>query len=47
MKVQEQMLIRQLNHEMRNQAAKLTPAERREKKLKKLQQDSAKHLQVN
>lgn len=38
MKVMEQMQQRVLNHEMRNQAAKLTPQERKEKKTKKLQE---------
>lgn len=40
LKVLQQMQQRVLNHEMRNQAAKLTPKERREKKLRKLQEDS-------
>lgn len=44
MKVQEQMHKRQLNHEMRNQASKRTPQEKREKKMKKLQEDSCKNL---
>jgi U4/U6 small nuclear ribonucleoprotein PRP3 len=46
MKVLQQMRQRQLNHEMRNQAAKLTPAERKDKKLKKLQEDTSKQVQV-
>jgi U4/U6 small nuclear ribonucleoprotein PRP3 len=34
------------NHEMRNQARKLTPEERREKKRKKLLEEKAKELRV-
>lgn len=42
MRVVQQMQQRVLNHEMRNQAAKLTPQERREKKIRKLHEDAAK-----
>jgi hypothetical protein len=35
------MQQRILNHEMRNEARKLTPAERREKKKKKLMEDTS------
>ena len=45
-RVMEQMQQRQLNHEMRNQARKLTPAERREKKRKKLQEDTSRQVHV-
>jgi U4/U6 small nuclear ribonucleoprotein PRP3 len=41
-----QMRQRQLNHEMRNQARKLTPQERREKKRKKLQEDTSREVHV-
>lgn len=41
MKVLQQMQQRVLNHEMRNQAAKLTPQERREKKTKKVRYPKA------
>lgn len=40
------MQQRQLNHEMRNQARKLTPAERKEKKRKKLQEDTSRVVYV-
>jgi len=46
LKVLEQIRHRQLTHEMRNQAAKLTPAERKEKKLRKLQEDTSKEVHV-
>lgn len=46
LKVLEQMKQRQLTHEMRNQAAKLTPAERKEKKIRKLQEDTSKQVHV-
>jgi U4/U6 small nuclear ribonucleoprotein PRP3 len=45
-RVMQQMQQRQLNHEMRNQAAKLTPAERKEKKRKKLQEDTSRQVHV-
>ncbi|CAN0300668.1 unnamed protein product [Discosporangium mesarthrocarpum] len=44
--VQGQVRQRQSNHEARNLAAKLTPEERREKKKRKLQEDTNKDLQV-
>ena len=40
-RVMQQMQQRVLNHEMRNAARKLTPAQRREKKKKKLQEDTS------
>lgn len=40
-RVVQQMQQRILNHEMRNEARKLTPAERREKKKKKLMEDTS------
>lgn len=43
-KVMEQVQARVMNHEMRNQARKLTPAEKKEKKRRKLQEDTS--LQV-
>ena len=43
-KVMEQVQARVMNHEMRNAARKLTPAERKEKKRKKLAEDTS--LQV-
>ena len=46
MKVVEQMQRRRLNHEMRNQAAKLTPAERKEKKSQKAIEDTSRHVNV-
>lgn len=42
----EQMQQRQMNHEMRNQSMKLTPAERKEKKRKKLQEDTTRQVHV-
>jgi U4/U6 small nuclear ribonucleoprotein PRP3 len=45
-RVQLQMQQRQLNHEMRNQARKLTPAERKEKKRKKLHEDTSRQVHV-
>ena len=46
MKVIEQMQKRVLNHEMRNQANKLTPQQRRAKKLRKLQEDTSRGVTV-
>ena len=40
-RVVQQMQQRIMNHEMRNEARKLTPAERKEKKIKKLQEDTS------
>ncbi|KAJ0404771.1 hypothetical protein P43SY_005595 [Pythium insidiosum] len=40
-KVRQQMAQREKNHEMRNLARKLTPEERREKKLKKIKEDAS------
>lgn len=45
-RVVQQMQQRQLNHEMRNQAQKLTPAERKEKKRKKLMEDTSRQVHV-
>mmetsp|Transcript_36427 Transcript_36427/g.67842 ORF Transcript_36427/g.67842 Transcript_36427/m.67842 type:complete len:278 (-) Transcript_36427:82-915(-) len=45
-RVVQQMQQRILNHEMRNEARKLTPAERREKKKKKLQEDTSRQVDV-
>lgn len=45
-RVQLQMQQRQLNHEMRNQAKKLTPAERKEKKRDKLLEDTSRQVHV-
>lgn len=45
-KVIQQMRKRQLNHEMRNQARKLTPQERKEKKRKKCQEDTSRQVHV-
>ncbi|RLN52781.1 hypothetical protein BBJ29_000749 [Phytophthora kernoviae] len=45
-KVREQMAQREKNHEMRNLARKLTPEERREKKLRKIKQDAAGDIHV-
>lgn len=45
-RVLQQMQKRVLNHEMRNQAAKLTPQERREKKLRKRQEDTSRSVSV-
>lgn len=46
LKVIQQMQQRILNHEMRNQAAKLTPKERKEKKTRKLMEDVSKGIHV-
>lgn len=43
-KIMEQMQKRQLNHEMRNLAAKLTPAERKAKMIKKNQEDTSRQV---
>lgn len=40
------MQQRVLNHEMRNQAAKLTPLERAEKRWRKLQEDTSRQVHV-
>ena len=45
-KVMEQMKKRELNHEMRNQARKLTPQERKEKEKKKNMEDTSKCVHV-
>lgn len=45
-RVLQQMQKRVLNHEMRNQAAKLTPQERREKKQRKRQEDTSRGAHV-
>eukprot|EP01032_Pedospumella_encystans_P023532 gene23532-26637_t len=45
-RVLQQMQKRVLNHEMRNQAAKLTPAERKEKRVKKRQEDTSRSVNV-
>ncbi len=45
-RVLQQMQKRVLNHEMRNQAAKLTPAERKEKRVKKRQEDTSRSVSV-
>jgi U4/U6 small nuclear ribonucleoprotein PRP3 len=44
MRVLQQMRQREMNHEMRNQAAKLTPAERKKKRMKKLQEDTSRQV---
>eukprot|EP01038_Epipyxis_sp_PR26KG_P014609 gene14609-19618_t len=46
LRVLQQMQQRVLNHEMRNQAAKLTPKERKEKKIRKLTEDTSKSVNV-
>ncbi len=46
MRVLQQMQQRVLNHEMRNQAAKLTPKERKDKKTKKLHEDTSRSVSV-
>lgn len=46
LKVIKEMRKRQLNHEMRNLARKLTPAERKEKKRKKLTEDTSRQVYV-
>ncbi|KAG1703297.1 hypothetical protein DVH05_008206 [Phytophthora capsici] len=45
-KVREQIAQREKNHEMRNLARKLTPEERREKKLRKIKADAAGDIHV-
>nr|CCA16522.1 U4/U6 small nuclear ribonucleoprotein Prp3 putative [Albugo laibachii Nc14] len=45
-KVRQQVAQREKNHEMRNLARKLTPEERREKKLRKIKQDAAGDIHV-
>lgn len=45
-KVREQVAQREKNHEMRNLARKLTPEERREKKLRKIKEDAAGDIHV-
>ncbi|TDH64975.1 hypothetical protein CCR75_008055 [Bremia lactucae] len=45
-KVREQIAQREKNHEMRNLARKLTPEERREKRLRKIKEDAAKDIYV-
>mmetsp|Transcript_36097 Transcript_36097/g.34146 ORF Transcript_36097/g.34146 Transcript_36097/m.34146 type:complete len:526 (-) Transcript_36097:7-1584(-) len=46
MKVLQQMRQRELNHEMRNLAAKLTPGERKAKRTSKLQEDTSRQVHV-
>ena len=46
MRVLQQMQQRVLNHEMRNLAAQLTPAERAAKRMKKLQEDTSRIVHV-
>ncbi|CAM9669403.1 unnamed protein product, partial [Ectocarpus fasciculatus] len=46
LRVIKEMQKRQLNHEMRNLARKLTPAERKEKKRKKLVEDTSRQVHV-
>jgi U4/U6 small nuclear ribonucleoprotein PRP3 len=46
LRVLQQMRQRELNHEMRNISAKLTPAERKEKRVKKLQEDTTRQVHV-
>ena len=43
-KVMEQVAGRVMNHEMRNQARKLTPAERKDKRRRKLEEDTSKEV---
>lgn len=45
-RVVQQMQQRVLNHEMRNQARKLTPAEKKEKKKKQLLEDTSRQVEV-
>ena len=45
--VMAQVKARERNHEMRNQARKLTPQERKEKKRRKLQEDTSTTVHVN
>jgi U4/U6 small nuclear ribonucleoprotein PRP3 len=45
--VMKQVQARKIKHEMQNLAAKLTPEERREKKRKKLAEDTSKEVQVS
>lgn len=46
-KVMEQVQQRVTNHEMRNLARKLTPAEKKEKKKRKLQEDTSRQVGTN
>jgi hypothetical protein len=46
MRVLQQMRQRELNHEMRNLSAKLTPAERKAKKILKLQEDTSRQVSI-
>jgi U4/U6 small nuclear ribonucleoprotein PRP3 len=46
LRVLQQMQQRQMNHEMRNQAAKLTPQERAAKRVKKMQEDTSRQVHV-
>lgn len=46
LKVLQQMQQRVLNHEMRNQAAKLTPKQKKEKKIRKLLEDTSRGVSV-
>jgi hypothetical protein len=46
LRVLQQMRQRQLNHEMRNISAKLTPAERKAKRIQKLQEDTTRQVHV-
>ena len=46
MRVLQQMRQRELNHEMRNLSAKLTPAERKAKRISKLQEDTSRQVYV-
>jgi U4/U6 small nuclear ribonucleoprotein PRP3 len=46
LRVMQQMQQRVLNHEMRNAAAKLTPKERKEKKVRKLHEDTSRSVSV-
>ena len=46
LRVLQQMRQRELTHEMRNLSRKLTPAERKAKKMKKLQEDTSRQVHV-
>lgn len=46
MRVLQQMRQRELNHEMRNLSAKLTPGERKAKRTAKLQEDTSRQVYV-
>lgn len=46
MRVLQQMQQRVLNHQMRNAAARLTPQQRKEKKLRKLNEDTSRTVHV-